>query len=72
MYLLHDPCRVRLPAVRGEEEWRRSTLRALVVALRCMMRRFHVREPEAGDTWEDYLAAMDLAAVTLRSQLGGD
>ena len=67
VYVLHDACTVRLPELRKEEGWRSSNLRELVVALRCMMRRFHVREPEAGDTWGNYIASMDLVVSTLQT-----
>ena len=42
-YLLHDPppSTVRRPRGLDGQEWRDSALRALVVALRCMTRRFH-------------------------------
>jgi hypothetical protein len=42
-YLLHDPppSTVRRPRGLDGQEWRDSALRALVVAIRCMTRRFH-------------------------------
>ena len=47
-YLLHDPPHtVRHPKGLGEREWRDSALHALVVAIRCMTRRFHNTPPTA-------------------------
>ena len=41
-YLLHDsPHAIRRPRGLGEQEWRNSALRAFVVAICCMTRRFH-------------------------------
>ena len=53
-YLLHDPPHTaRRPRGLGEQEWRGSALRALVVAIRCMTRRFHNAPPTASQTGLD-------------------
>ena len=67
-YLLHNPPHtVRRPRGLGEQEWRDSALRALVVAIRCMTRRFHNAPPTASQTGLDrHLGMLQIVVCSWR------
>ena len=70
-YLLHDPPHtMRRPKGLGEQEWRDSALRALVVALRCMTRRFH-RSPATATqpAFDMHLWILEIAWCSLRESV---
>ena len=68
-YLLHDPppSTVRRPRGLDGQEWRDSALRALVVATRCMTRRFHNSPPTAPQVGLDrHLGVLQIVVCSWR------
>ena len=67
-YLLHDPPHtVRRPKGLGEREWRDSALHALVVAIRCMTRRFHNTPPTTSQVGLDrHLGMLQIVVCSWR------
>ena len=67
-YLLHDkPQSVRRPRGLGEQGWRDSALRALLVAIRCMTRRFHNTPPTATQAGlDEHLGMLEIVVCSWR------